>query len=99
MRALFLQTVDRMNARDRWLVGYAMKWLLLILVLVLYTLIIARASFAKAERKFEDWKVDWQVEYAEGFKQHMAAVEENMQIDSNKMERVEMMQEYWRKHK
>ena len=97
MRALFLQTIDRVNARDRWLMGVAAKWMLVILAFVLYTLIVARVSFAKAERNFEAW----QVQYAEGYAAHMAAVEENMPraLDPEQAERIEMMQEYWRKHK
>jgi len=97
MRSPFLKAIDKMNERDKWLVKYAAKWLLLIFALVLYTLIVARVSYAKAERVFEDWKV----EYAEGFVQHMEAVETNMPqvVDQEQMNRIEMMQEYWRHKK
>ena len=96
MRALFLQVADKLNARDRWLIGYAGKWLVLILVVILYTLIVARVAFAKAERNFEAW----QVEYAEGFMTHMQTVEENMPgvVDKIVEDRAgkEMMDEFWR---
>lgn len=96
MRALFLQVADKLNARDRWLIGYACKWLVLILVVILYTLIVARVAFARAEKQFEAW----QVEYAEGFMQHMQTVEENMPgvVDKVAEDRAgkEMMDEFWR---
>lgn len=85
------------SPRDRWLIRLAGKWILLILGITLYTLIVARASYAKAERVFDDWKDD----YAAGFAAHMAAVEENMPqaVDPEQMERIEMMNEFWRRHK
>lgn len=96
MRALFLQVADKLNARDRWLIGYAGKWLVLILVVILYTLIVARVAYAKAERVFDGWKE----EYAEGFMRHMATVEETMPqaIDEILEDRAgkEMMDEFWR---
>ena len=99
MRALFLQVADNMNARDRWLLGLAGKWLLVLLAFVLYTLIVARVSFAKAERNFEAW----QEEYAAGFMAHMATVEENMpraveEYSEAAIHRAEM-EEYWRAKK
>ena len=97
MRSPFLKAIDNMNARDKWLAGVAAKWLLVILAFVLYTLIVARVSFAKAERNFEAW----QVQYAEGYAAHMSAVEENMPraVDPEQAERIEMMNEYWRHKK
>lgn len=97
MRAIFLQSIDRMNARDKWLAGVAGKWLLVLLAFILYTLIVARVSFAKAERQFEAW----QVEYAEGYMRHMEAVEENMPqaVDPEQQIRIAEMQEYWRTKK
>lgn len=97
MRALFLQVTDRLNARDKWLVGVAARWMLVILAFILYSLILARVAFAKAERNFEAW----QVEYAAGYVAHMQTVEENMPqaVDPEQQIRVEMMQEYWRRHK
>lgn len=83
------------SPRDRWLLRLAGKWVLLILGITLYTLIIARASYAKAERVFDGWKE----EYAAGYVAHMQTVEETMPIDAEKLERIEMMQEYWRTHK
>lgn len=93
MREFYLS----MSPRDRWLIRLAGKWLLLILGIALYTLIIARASFAKAERVFDDWKE----EYAAGYVAHMQTVEENMPqaVDPEQMERIEMMNEFWRRHK
>lgn len=85
------------SPRDRWLIRLAGKWVLLILGIALYTLIVARASFAKAERLFDDWKED----YSAGYVAHMQTVEENMPqaVDPEQMERIEMMNEFWRRHK
>ena len=85
------------SPRDKWLIRLAGKWVLLILGIALYTLIVARASFAKAERLFDGWKED----YAAGYVQHMQTVEENMPqaVDPEQMERIEMMNEFWRRHK
>ena len=85
------------SPRDRWLIRLAGKWVLLILGIALYTLIVARAAYAKAERVYEAW----QIEYAEGFVAHMETVEENMPqiMDPEQMRRIEEMSEYWRRHK
>ena len=85
------------SPRDKWLIRLAGKYALLILGIALYTLIVARASFAKAERVFDDWKED----YAAGYVAHMQTVEENMPqaVDPEQMERIEMMNEFWRRHK
>lgn len=85
------------SPRDRWLIRLAGKWVLLILGIALYTLIVARASYAKAERVFDGWKE----EYAAGYVAHMQTVEENMPqaVDPEQMERIEMMNEFWRRHK
>lgn len=101
MRDLVLSIAGRLSDRNRWMVGYALKWLLLILVLILYTLIVARASYAKAERLYESGQLDWQIEYAEGYAAHMKAVETNMPqaVDPEQQTRIEMMNEFWRKHK
>lgn len=89
------------SPRDKWLIRLAGKWVLLFLGITLYTLIIARGAYAKAERLYEGGKLEWQVEYAEGYAKHMAAVEENMPqaVDPEQMQRIEMMQEYWRTRK
>jgi hypothetical protein len=78
MRALILSIADKLNSRDKWLIGYFGKWVLLILAFILYTLIIARGAYAKAEKKFEAWQED----YVAGFLRHQEAIDTNMpQLD------------------
>lgn len=57
MRALLLQVQDRFNTDyNRWMIAYLCKWILLILGIILYTLVITRCAYAKAERHFEEWQ-------------------------------------------
>ena len=91
MREFYMSRSDQ----GRWFIRLAGKWVLLILGITLYTLIVARASYAKAERVFDGWKE----EYAAGYIAHMQTVEETMPMDAEKMEHIEMMQEFWRRHK
>ena len=74
MRALILQVADRLNERDKWLIGYIGKWILLLLAFILYSLILARGVEAKSAKKYEAW----QERYAVDLMRHMEAVEENM---------------------
>lgn len=56
-RGGLLQALDTRNAqRDLWFLNWLGKWALLILGIILYTLIIARAADAKAARKYEVWQ-------------------------------------------
>ena len=64
MRALLLQGIDALNeSRNKWLAAYIGRWVLLILGIALYTLIVARASDAKAAAKYEAWQERWVNEY------------------------------------
>lgn len=53
IRKGFLQAIDTKNL---WIFGLAGKYLLIFLGVILYTLIIARASDAKAAKKYEAWQ-------------------------------------------
>ena len=53
IRKGLLQAIDTKNL---WIVGLAGKYLLIFLGVILYTLVIARASDAKAARKYEAWQ-------------------------------------------
>lgn len=60
MRSIFLQVADRLNDKQtRWFIFWLAKWAMLILAVVLYTIVIARVSDAKAERRYERWKTEW----------------------------------------
>lgn len=64
MRALFLQAVDIMNEKQtRWFLYWIAKWALLFLCIALYTIIVARVSEAKAEKKYMAWQERWVNEY------------------------------------
>ena len=78
MRTLFLQAMDTINDRQiKWALVWAGKWLLLILALTLYTLIVARASDAKAAEKYENWKG----RYVTDFLAQQDAVRQGMPTD------------------
>ena len=53
IRKGLLQAIDTKNL---WIVGLAGKYMLIFLGVILYTLIIARASDAKAAKKYEAWQ-------------------------------------------
>ena len=64
MRNGFLQVFDRQNAkRNIWFVGWIGKWALLILGIVLYTIIIARAAQAKEAKHYEAWRERYVTEF------------------------------------
>ena len=54
MKELIMQPKE--NSQLRWALSYMAKWILLILAIVLYTLIVARASEAKAAKRYEAWQ-------------------------------------------
>ena len=55
----------RDNSYTLWVVGWLGKWVLIALALVLYTITIARYADARAEKKYEDWKVRYVNDYLE----------------------------------
>lgn len=61
-----------------WAVGYIGKWILLFLFFILYTLLIARGAEAKAERKYEAWKLRFADSYTA---QQLAAAEADRLTD------------------
>ena len=81
MKARILRMLDNLSTRDKWVIEYACKWLFLILVITLYTIIIARVGYAKAEKEFEAWKEDWSEEYVSEFLKNQEAAEINMTKD------------------
>lgn len=59
-----LQVNDRWNAkRDLWLAGLAGKYVLIVLGVILYTVLIARAAQAKAAKSFEAWQARYVTEF------------------------------------
>ena len=64
MRNGFLQVFDRQNVkRNIWFVGWLGKWALLILGIILYTIIIARAAQAKEAKHYEAWRERYVTEF------------------------------------
>lgn len=78
MRQGLLQVFNSQNAkRNIWLIGWLGKWALLILGIILYTIIIARAAQAKEAKKYEAWKVRYVNEYLD----QREAAERGMPVD------------------
>ena len=50
------------NKRAMWVIGYAAKWALVILALVLYTIVIHRAAYKKAMVVYDGWMQDYKAE-------------------------------------
>lgn len=55
--------MSKENNMNRWALGMAAKYLLILLGFALYTLVVARGAEAKAARKYEQWQVRWVNEY------------------------------------
>ena len=63
-RTGFLQAADRWNAkRDLWLAGLAGKYALIVLGVILYTIIVARAVQAKEAKHYEEWRERYVTEF------------------------------------
>lgn len=59
-----MQVFDSQNAkRNIWFIGWLGKWALLILGIILYTLIIARAAQAKEAKHYEAWRERYVTEF------------------------------------
>lgn len=67
----------KMSDENRWRLWMACKYALVVLVIILYTVLIARAAQAKAERRYSEWKVRYVNEYLD----QMEAAERGMPLD------------------
>lgn len=82
MRTMLLQVQDRLNDKQtRWFIGWVSKWLLLILAFILYTLIVSRVAYAKAEKQYEAWKI----RYVDDYNTQMLAKEIGMPPDPREL--------------
>lgn len=64
MRALILQAVDNYNRKFSWWAAtYLLKWAVLILAFIAWSLVMFRAGGAQAEKRYEAWKVRFADEY------------------------------------
>lgn len=52
----------RSNKRAMWWIGYAVKWALLILVVILYTIVIHRVAYKKALIVYDGWLESYKAE-------------------------------------
>ena len=55
--------MGRENNMAIWAAGLAAKYALIVLVLILWTVLVARGAQAKAERRYEAWQERWVNEY------------------------------------
>jgi hypothetical protein len=78
MRALILQAVDNYNRKfSWWVVTYALKWAVLILAFIAWSLVVYRAGGVKAEQRYEEWKA----RFADDYISQMEAAEKGMSPD------------------
>ena len=64
MRALILQAVDNYNRKfSWWVVTYALKWAVLILAFIAWSLVMYRAGGVRAEQRYEEWRERFADEY------------------------------------
>lgn len=64
MREGLLQVLDiQLSDKAKWMTTYVFKWLFIILAVILYTIIVARTSEAKAAKKYEAWQQRFADEY------------------------------------
>ena len=52
----------RANKKAMWIIGYASKWLLLVLIVVAYTLVIHRVAYKHALEVYNGWMEDYKAE-------------------------------------
>ena len=82
MRALILQAVDNYNRKfSWWVVTYALKWTVLILAFIAWSLVMYRAGGVKAEQRYEEWRERFANEYIS----QMEAAERGMPPDPLEM--------------
>lgn len=78
MRALFLQAVDNCNRKlSWWLTTYILKWTVLILAFVAWSLVMYRAGGVRAEQRYEEWRERFVNDYLS----QVEAEERGMPID------------------
>ena len=64
MRAAFLQAVDNCNNKfSWWCTALVLRWVLVILAFIAWSLVVFRAGGAQAEKRYEAWKVRFADEY------------------------------------
>lgn len=64
MRTGLLQALDsRERQRDLWLLSWMGKWVLIVLAIVLYTILIARAAQAKEAKHYDEWRDRYVTEF------------------------------------
>lgn len=57
MRAMMLKAIDNYHTKFSWWVtGWLMKWAVLILAFIAWTLVVYRAGGVQAEKRYEAWK-------------------------------------------
>ena len=82
MRALILQAVDNCNRKfGWWIVTYAMKWTVLILAFIAWSLVMYRAGGVRAEQRYEEWKA----RFADDYISQMEAAERGMPPDPREL--------------
>jgi len=78
MRALFLQAVDNCNRKlSWWLTTYILKWTVLILAFIAWSLVMYRAGGVRAEQRYEEWRERFVNDYLS----QVEAEERGMPID------------------
>ena len=78
MRALFLQAVDNCNRKlSLWLTTYILKWTVLILAFIAWSLVMYRAGGVRAEQRYEEWRERFVNDYLS----QVEAEERGMPID------------------
>lgn len=82
MRTLILQAVDNCNRKlGWWIVTYALKWAVLILAFIAWSLVMYRAGGVRAEQRYEEWRERFADEYIS----QMEAAERGMPPDPLEM--------------
>ncbi len=82
MRALILQAVDNYNRKFSWWVAtYVLKWAVLILAFIAWSLVMYRAGGVRAEQRYEEWRERFADEYIS----QMEAAEKGMPPDPLEM--------------
>jgi hypothetical protein len=82
MRAAFLQAIDNCNNKFSWWCGaLVLRWVLVILAFVAWSLVMFRAGGAQAEKRYEAWKV----RFADDYISQMEAAERGMPPDPREL--------------
>ena len=82
MRAAFLQAVDNCNNKfSWWCTALVLRWVLVILAFIAWSLVMFRAGGAQAEKRYEAWKV----RFADDYISQMEAAERGMPPDPHEL--------------